>query len=352
MSLATFAEKYDHFYMPRFEVDLSGTKLTDADGVVSDLSVSTSHDRADTFSFTLNNLFDPERRQFQEVDWASLESDGPVEISMGYDDELESLVVGRVESADPEFPADGVPTVGVSGFGRLHEMMRGTRSETWDKDPAQDRVTDAAVVEKVLARGGYGFETTTVEGTDLELPRIVQDNQTDYDFLSKRASRYNYEVFVQGDTFAFRTAPDDEPPEIELGYGDSLLSFSPQLDKSRGVKEVTVNWSARRGRDPIEATVTGDDPNGEPKVIRTPVESEAEAKRLAESEVARTRQDRVRGSGETVGLPELVAGVTVELGGLTERFSGTYYVESADHRLSTGGYTTSFRARKVDGGGS
>ena len=348
MSLEPFGKKYDHFYVPRFEIDLAGRVLSDADGVVSDLSVSTSHDKADTFSFTLNNLFDPEQRQFQEIEWESLESDGPVEISMGYEDELRSMVVGRVESAEPEFPSNGVPTIGVSGFGRLHEMMSGTKSKTWDKIPAEDRVTDAAVVEDVLSTRGYKFEEKTVEKTDLELPRIVQDNQTDYDFLSKRASRYNYEVFVQGNTFAFRKPPDDESPKITLGYGDSLLSFSPQLNKSKGVKNVTVNWSARKGRKPIEASVTGDDPRGEPMVIRAPVESEAEAERLARSEVARIRQGRIRGSGETVGLPELVAGETVRLEGLTERFSGVYYVESADHRLSTGGYTTSFRARKVN----
>ncbi|WP_458210353.1 phage late control D family protein [Haladaptatus sp. NG-SE-30] len=347
MSLAAFREKYNDFYVPRFKIDLAGTELTEASGIISDLSVSTSHSKANHFSFTLNNLFNPEESQFEDIDWEFLETEGVTKISMGYGDALEPMLVGKVESAEPEFPANGVPTIGVSGYGRLHELMSGTKSETWDKDPNPDRVTDAAVVEKVLERGEYGFDEVTIDKTDLELPRIVQDNKTDYDFLTERAKRYNYEVFVQRDSFGFRAPRDGEPPKVQLAYGESLLSFSPQLNKTKDVKEIRVEWSNRRGRKKIEASVKGNDPNGETKVIRTPVESTAEAKRRAESEDARIRQNRVRGSGETIGLPELVAGTTVQLDGLTDRFSGTYYIESADHSISTGGYTTSFQARLV-----
>ena len=350
MSLAAVREKYDDFHIPRFEIDVAGTTFTETSGVISDLSVNTGLDKADHFSFTLNNLFNPEKRRFEGIDWEFIETEGATEISMGYGDALEPMFVGTVESAEPSFPANGVPTISVSGFGRSHELMTGTNSETWDKTPAEDRVTDAAVVEKVLSRGGYGFGEVTIDDTALELPRIVQDNQTDYAFLTERARRYNYEVFIRGDSFGFRAARTDEPPTLQLGYGDSLVSFSPQLNKSKDVSEVTVNWSDRRGRNEIEGTAEGNDPNGESKDIRTPVESTAEATRMAKSEVARIQQDRVRGSGETIGLPELVAGTTVRLDGLTERFSGVYYVESADHRISTGGYTTSFQARKVTGG--
>lgn len=352
MTLAAFSEKYDDFYVPRFRINLAGTELTEADGVISDLSVSTSHSAADQFSFTLNNLFNPERNQFEEFDWEFLEEEGETEIAMGYGNTLEPMLVGEIESAEPEFPTNGVPTIGVSGYGRLHELMTGERSETWTDVPNENRVTDAAVVERVLERGGYGFGEVSIDETDLELPRIVQDNQTDYDFLTDRGNRYNYEVFAQRDSFGFRSAPDDRPPEIRLTYAESLQSFSPQINKVRDVSEVRVVSSSRRGREAIEGRAEGNDPDGEPRVIRRPVESPAEATRMAESEEARIRQNRVKGQGETIGLPELVAGITIRLDGLPDQFTGSYYVESADHSISTGGYTTSFQARLVEGGAS
>lgn len=348
MTLTAFAKKYDDFYVPRFQIDLAGTTFTDASGVISQLSVSTSIEKADHFSFSLNNLYNLERREFEEIDWELLETDGPVRIQMGYGDALEPMLVGSVESAEPTFPANGVPTIAVSGFGRLHELMTGTNTRLWgDKGANEDKVKDSDAVADVVK--GYGLKTT-IDTTDLKLPRVYQEKKSDYDFLTERAWVYNYEVFVQGDEFAFRAPRDSAPPKLTLGYRDSLLSFNPTLNRTNDVNRVDIIGTDRRGRKAVKGTAEGDDPRGEPKVIRKPVESKAEADRMAKSEVERIRQGRVRGSGETVGIPELVAGATIQLEGVTERFNGLYYVESADHSLSTGGYTTSFRVRKGKGG--
>ncbi len=59
----------------------------------------------------------------------------------------------------------------------------------------------------------------------------------------------------------------------------------------------------------------------------------------------------VEGKGKTVGLPDLRAGVKIQIKGLGERFSGTdakpnvYLVTSTTHSLGAGGYTTDFTAR-------
>lgn len=345
MTFEPLEGKYEDFYVPRFEIDLAGSTFTDATGDIAQLSVSTNVEGASRFSYTLTHPFDLERREFEEIDWASLETDSPVAISMGYADALEPVFLGSVQSAEPSFPTNGIPTVEVSGYGRLHELMVGNRTKTWDRDTVEDRVTDAAVVSKLLSRGGYGFGATTVDDTELEFPRIIQDNKTDYQFLTERAKRYNYEVFTHLDEFHFRAPRDGEQPTLTLAYGESLLSFSPQLNRTNDVSEVVVRWSDRKGRDEIEGRASGDDPSGEPHVVRTPVESKQEADRVAEAEAARIRQNRVRGSGETIGIPELVAGITVQLEGLTAQFNGLYYVESAEHKLSTDGYVTSFEVR-------
>ncbi|SFR68983.1 hypothetical protein SAMN04487947_3537 [Halogeometricum rufum] len=350
MSLADVREKYGDFYVPRFVVEAGDTTFTEASGVVSQLSVSTSVDSAERFSFSLNNLYDQESREFEGIDWGLIDSDSPVTVSLGYGDTLVPMVVGTVESAEPKFPADGVPTVDVSGYGRLHELMTGTNTETWDRDTVEDRVTDSNVVRKVLERGGYGFSKVVIDETDLEFPRIVQDNKTDYQFVKQRAKRYNYEVFVTTDAFHFREPREDRSADFELAYGESLRSFSPRLNRARDVSRVNVRWNDRNGREVIEGSAEGADPNGDARDLRMPVESPAEAETVAASEAARIRQGRLTGRGETIGVPELVAGITVELDGVTETFNGRYYVESADHQISTSGYTTTFQVRKRKGG--
>lgn len=349
MNFEAIEATYENFFVPRFQVDVGGTTLTDASGAISDLSVSTTVDGADRFSFTLINLFDLERREFEDLDWSSIEKDTPVEIALGYANTLKPVFAGRIEASEPSFQSSGVATVRVSGYGPLHRLMVGTRTETWDRDTVEDSVTDSAVVAKLLDRGGYGFGDVTIDDTSLEFPRIVQDNKTDYQFLVERAYRYNYEVFAHRDTFQFRAPRDDRPPVLELSYGESLQSFVPEFNRANDVSEIVVRWSDRKGRDEIEGRADGEDPTAESRVVRIPVESKQEADRAAEAEAARLRQNRLRGSGETIGVPELVAGSTVQFSGVTAQFNGLYYVESADHWFSSNGYTTSFQVRKSQG---
>lgn len=353
MSLSDLQTKYEDFYVPRFEVTLGDARFKESDGVISGLSVSTAIDRANHFSFTLNNLFDLERGEFSDLDWKRLAEGPTVEISMGYGNALEPMLIGNVDSAEPEFPSGGSPTVNVSGFGRLHELMEGTNSFTWKGSSDSERVKDSNVVSDVLSEGGYGFTETVIDEPGLEFRRIIQDKQSDYAFLKDRAWRYNFELFTRGDSFYFRKPRDDLEPEVTLGYGDSLSALSLQLNESSKVAKVEVrSTKPTGGKKEIVGSATGGDPEGETKTLRKPVESVQEADRIAEAEVSRIRQNRIQGSAEVIGLPEVVAGQTVQFKGLADRFTGTYYIESADHRIGNGDYTTSFQVRRSQEAGS
>lgn len=345
MDLTEIGAKYNDFFVPSFKIEIGDMEFTNESGVVSDLSVSTSLDKANSFSFTLNNLYDLKTLEFEELDWDPLRKEGKVEISMGYDESRKKLLVGTVKSAKPDFPSGGVPSIGVSGFGRIHELMSDKTRRKFPLNSDTDRVKDSDAVSKIFDE--YTSLETVVDETPLNFPRIYKkEGQTDYAFLKERAKLYNFEVFSQLGTAYFRKSKDDAQPVIQLAYGDSLNSFDVNLDQAKDVKEVKIIGSDRRGRNKIEGRADGDDPKGETVVLRETVESKAEAEQWAKSEVERIRQNKVRGNGETVGIPDLVAGTTIQIDGVTEEFSGLYYVESADHRISTSGYTTSFQVRK------
>lgn len=348
MDLTEIGAKYNDFFVPSFKIEIGDMEFTNDSGVVSNLSVSTSLDKANSFSFTLNNLYDLKTREFEGLDWGPLRREGTVKISMGYDKSRKELLVGKVKSAQPDFPSGGVPSIGVSGFGSIQELM-GNKTHREFKKSDTERVKDSDVASEIF--DDYKPLKKEVEETTLDFPRIYKkEGQTDYAFLKERAKLYNFEVFSQLGTAYFRKPKDDAQPAIQLAYGDSLNSFDVNLNQAKDVKDVKAIGSDRRGRNKIEGTAGGDDPQGETVVIRETVESKAEADQRAKAEVERIRQNRVRGSGETVGIPDLVAGTTVQIDGVTKEFSGLYYVESADHQISTSGYTTRFQVRKGKGG--
>ena len=80
--------------------------------------------------------------------------------------------------------------------------------------------------------------------------------------------------------------------------------------------------------------------------IKEKVSSNAEAKTLAEKRLREKNGQQFTASFTLVGDAGLVAGVTVTVKG-HGAFDGKYIVESATHSVSSSGYTTSVKLRRV-----
>lgn len=81
-------------------------------------------------------------------------------------------------------------------------------------------------------------------------------------------------------------------------------------------------------------------------ITNQPVRTSAEAKQKATDLLTRQLRNVVVASGVTVGLPDLRAGRKVQIEGLGDRYSGTYYITSTTHTIGEGGYRTQFEARR------
>lgn len=342
MSLTHLEDDYDHFYNPRFEVQLGPLTIREADGLISGLTIKTDLEKTNHFSFTMNQPYDHEHGEFVTLADQPVVKGLPVLLRVGYGDTLRPLLVGRVESVEPNFPESGPPTVSVSGYDLTHQMTKGTQSRSWD------RTTLGAVVTEVAS--SYGFDEVAVDLTpsvDLRFQKVFQHEMSDYEFLQRRfARRYGLEFFLQNGVFHFRTPDPLSAPIVSLGYGEGLRSFRPNQEDS----EVTVGEVEVRDWDPVArepVSVTAAVPNGgeDTDTRWVPVESKREAQRVAKA-LAFRQASGVSGQCETIGLPELREGSVVVLTGLGAKFSGPYYVERTTHRIDDGGYTTSFRATR------
>lgn len=344
MTLTHLEDDYDHFYSPRFEVQVGPRTYREADGRISGLTVETSIEKTNTASFTLNERYDHEQGAFVDFAENPVVEGMPLLIQMGYGDTLQPMFFGRIASIQPNFPATGGPTLDVRANDIAHEMTKGKRSQSWDN------TTLSAVVADVVS--GYPFQGVSVglsPTVDLQLTKVVQHEQSDYAFLSEKLSdRYGFEFFVTNGIFHLREPNPLAAPVVTLEYGKSLQSFRPsQEDANQSVGSVEVLGWDPSTKSKITTSAVVPQGGAETDYRRASVESRQEAQRIADA-AAHDQVPTKSGTAETIGIPEIREGVAVALTGLGVTFSGPYYVESTTHRMDDSGYTTSFEASKAD----
>lgn len=76
------------------------------------------------------------------------------------------------------------------------------------------------------------------------------------------------------------------------------------------------------------------------------VESSSEAIRLGRSGLRQANKNRDKGTIEIMGHPGLVAGIVIALTGFGKH-DGSYFVEKAEHAVSSSGYRTSAEIRRT-----
>lgn len=89
------------------------------------------------------------------------------------------------------------------------------------------------------------------------------------------------------------------------------------------------------------------DENGQEYVMKKRAKSIGEAKRLAKAKLRQLNLRRVTGSLTLIGDIHLLAGTVITCKGFGS-FDGNFFIEQATHSVTTGGYTTSLRLRRVN----
>lgn len=359
------------FYVPYFEVKIAGRPQ--GQGVVRDiLSVSYKDSLTDIDSFEIQiNNWDAETRALKYSDSDLFDPGKQFELWMGYygKDKLRLMVTGEITSLKPTFPASGPPTLAVSGLNVLHRLR------TEQESRAYEGLTDSQIARQIAGRLQID-PLTPNEAEEMPYDYLFQQNQYNIVFLLERARKIGYDLFIveSGQNGAsgasqlyFGRSVGVRQRTYKLTYGKSLIEFQPELTTANQVSEVTVTGWDRVNKKPItgtakrsELTTQGVGEAGGQAAIEqsfnqrkeiiadVPVESEAEAKQLARETLERIAKDMVKGTGSCVGLPDLRAGVVIEIDGLGARFTGRYFVTSTTHAISDGGYTTQFECRREE----
>jgi len=321
---------------------------------ILEIKVSYYTEGPDSFDISVNILKSNEPG-LKWVDHDYFNPGNKIEIRMGYLDEYETMLIGEVTALHPKYYSNEAPRMNVQGYDRLHRCRRGRKTRAFLQ------LKDSQIAEKIAQEMKL---SPKADDTGIVHKYVMQNNLSDMDFLLERARRIRYEVLVEDQTLIFRKAANHLGEKVTLEYMRDLKYFYPRLSTMRQVSEVKVRgWNPAAKEAILGAAGPGsetsrmDGRNIGAKIAETafgkttasivdiPVETQAEAEQIAKAKFNDMNIDLIRGEGETVGNMAIRAGYTIRLKGLGERFSGLYYIESAEHFISPRtGYITKFSA--------
>jgi phage protein D len=369
------------FYVPQFQVSIAGKTLKE--GLLRDVMQVTYRDSVeeiDSFELVVNN-WDGGVRQPQpkyepnsRPEFAGIFDPGQkLELRMGYMPEMFLMLTGEITTLEPNFPEASYSTLSVRGLNVLHSLRTEQHTDSWDNK--KDSVIAADLGSRSLQSGkaGLGIKVVTNPAEDETAETFVMmDNQYDIVFLLQRARRHGYEVVLnevsptnpERNIYFGPSSTKRETAVCRLVWGKTLTSFKPKLDTGRQISEVIVRGWDRKNNKLIEEKMGWKDlvpagpeqqrlqlisqafGNRKEVITNQPVRTSAEAKQKATDLLTRQLRNVVVANGVTVGLPDLRAGRKVQIEGLGDRYSGTYYITSTTHTIGEGGYRTQFEARR------
>lgn len=264
----------------------------------------------------------------------------------------EDLFDGEVVAVEARM-AHGASRVLVRAYDRGHRLHRVRHSRTWMNQ------SDGDIVGEIAGDHGLTADTAATPGTH---DYLCQHLQTDWEFLTTRAGEIGYELALDGTKLGFRpvgSAPGAGPP-TELELGDNLLRFRPRVtsaeqpDRTRfhgrdqvRAEDFSGTADASAENEPGEAAFAADRvassfSGSREDAGRPVVADQAAADRWATGRRTHTMGVAFEADGECFGVPTLRAGSQVRVGGVGDRFSGTYTLSTVTHTFDQDGFRTQF----------
>jgi uncharacterized protein involved in type VI secretion and phage assembly len=259
---------------------------------------------------------------------------------------------GEITSIEPDFAETGRATLLIRGYDKSHRLHRGRKTQTFLQQK------DSDIISKIASGAGL---SATADATTAMNEYVIQNNQTDMEFILSRASRLGYHVYMDGDKLMFKKGETvtDGP---DLTWGESLRSFRPRwsgthqvsqfkvygwdgLDKVAIVGEATPESVWQQGGMSKSGGAAADSAfNGAQtmSIVNQPVITKDEATALATAVSHEVSSQFVQAEGVCFGDPKVTAGKKINVKGVGTRFSGKYYVTAATHVYREGRYETNF----------
>lgn len=348
-------------YAPEFRVHINDQPIPAAlRASISGVNYQTGIEGSDRVELTLVN----ERRRWLDHKLLSLGRELKLEI--GYAPEpLQQVFVGEIVSHSASFPSSGVPSLTVVAQDRIERLQRGMpRPRLFAMEiplVGLRALPDPAVASLVSLENGLlpvvetvGAMLAAVLGAK-ELGSLVkpswaqkfvrrQVEQSDFELLQCIARENGFEMMIDhegslgGKKLRFMSLLNRITPEVTLEYGRSLIEFTPRISDVGQILSITAfvwlapiktDFTVTLGWDwdkfaltlDVRPGVTPLEKGRSEYLIEEPVSLVTAPEKLVSELIPRLNQ-RLTGSGSTVGDPRIRAGTVLRLKGLACSLEG------------------------------
>lgn len=261
------------------------------------------------------------------------------------------LIKGEITALEPSFSAEGKTVLLVRGYDKAHRLHRGKKTRTFLSQ------TDSDIVQKIAGEAGL---STDMDATSIRYDFVMQNNQTNMEFLSARAERLGYQIYSAEGKLYFKKGQATLGAGPELTLAENLTSFQPTITSAHQSDKMKVMGWDSKAKQAIVGQVT---PNSalnqgglgktggaasqvfgaaEDIVTDQPVFTVDEAIALATGLSDDISREFVQAEGICAGDPKVKAGYSVTIKGVGTKFSGKYFITSATHIYTAQGYETHF----------
>lgn len=332
----------------QFSVSVNGTEL--AAEIMNDLDEAVvEDDLAQPAMFTLR-FHDP---AFTLIDGTQFKLGAEVTISaVTPANQRKVILVGEVTALEPML-SQRITLLVVRGYDLSHRLYRGHQTRTFLKQ------TDSQIAQKIAQEAGLSADA---ESTSVSHDYVIQNNESDMDFLRARAARIGFRVRANGKKLVFGRAEQTPPAAPAQTWGQTLLEFRSRMTAVAQSNAVEVRgWDIKTKTALVGKATTAANPSAvlvetggaaakkafssaaTVLVSQQPVATQAEATGMAQAVLNQLAGDYLSAEGACYGEPALKAGTLVELKGIGTRLSGKYFVTATRHSFShRDGYRTSF----------
>ena len=274
----------------------------------------------------------------------SFSSTDPVEVQLGYDDNLFQIFSGFV--ADLKRETSDVRLTALSWSATLLHLRI---NRVYLNQEAGQIVRDLA--------GQAGFDMKECEGGIVFPMYAIDDGKNVYEHILKLAERCNFDVYVAEDRkLVFKEYKVDKVHSLE--YGENIIRVEGVETPTYGKVTVYGEGGSFKGAETFH-WLTKDEVKGEagdlspetvPFIIRDPaIRNREDAQNVADAETKGLGEDSYALFVEVVGDPEVKLGETVETSGFDDSWlNDKWKIRGVRHYLSkTKGFTTTIKCTWV-----
>jgi uncharacterized protein len=301
--------------------------------------------------------------------------DNTVTVSLGYaDQQLTQVFDGEITGIEVTNQAGEMPTMTIVALDRLNRLAQGSYGRGFG--PLPDALIAAILSAENLLIPAID-PTLAAASTAIAVLNVIfngsgrkQKGQTDLELLKEIATFYDADFWVEGSTLYLSRFFKEYTPSVTLGWGESLLAFSPRVSTAAqyfgvgavfNLREiplsftVAVSWNFDTQSLAINVVPSGTEAflksliGPVDMIINMPISSPPD---IVNSALMITRKlrnalnNRMTATGSAVGDPAIVANAVVAFNGVGPDFSGNYRITNATHTIDSNGYRTSFKCRK------